>query len=322
MDALSEVLRAVRLAGAVILNADLGAPWGLTVTETTPLARGFLHDADKPAIFHVMLRGECWMQVDEDEPIRVTEGEALLFPHGHAHKLESFTDVTVSTPLATLLTPPIAGELVPAVHGGGGEHTRLATGLASFDRRLADPLLAALPNVVRVDLRGTAALEQLEGSLAFELTETEAPRPGGIASLARIAELVVIDVIRRHIEATPPGATGWLAGLDDRYVGRALALMHGRPGDEWTVEKLAKLVGLSRSALAEHFTRILGDPPITYLTRWRLSLAARDLANSSREIQGIAKDAGYESAGAFAHAFKRAFGKTPTAWRRKNRRRK
>jgi AraC family transcriptional regulator, alkane utilization regulator len=199
---------------------------------------------------------------------------------------------------------------------------RLVTGLAAVDRRLGDPLLVDLPRVMRVDLRGQHSVGQLENSLAFSLTETDAPRPGGIASLERIAELVVIDAIRRHIESTPPGSTGWLAGLDDRFVGRALALLHGSPGEDWTVQRLAKLVGVSRSALAEHFTRILGEPPITYLTRWRLCLAARELSGSMREIQGIAKDAGYDSAGAFSAAFKRAYGKTPTAWRKKQTRRK
>ena len=132
----------------------------------------------------------------------------------------------------------------------------------------------------------------------------------------------MIDIVSHHIEATPQGSTGWLAGLDDRFVGRALALMHGRPGDDWTVEKLAKQVGLSRSALAEHFTRILGEPPITYLTRWRLCLAAQTLAETHREIRAIAKDAGYESASGFSQAFKRVYGKAPTRWRRKQRRSK
>ncbi|APV50327.1 hypothetical protein BWI17_11870 [Betaproteobacteria bacterium GR16-43] len=321
MDALSEVLRAVRLAGAVILHADLGAPWGLDVPSATPLAKGFLHDADHPAIFHAVLRGECWMQMDEDEPLRVTEGEVLLFSHGDAHRLVSDPG-SATVPLASLVRPPVAGELLTIVHGGDGERVRLVTGLAAVDRRLGDPLLVDLPRVMRVDLRGQHSVGQLENSLAFSLTETDAPRPGGIASLERIAELVVIDAIRRHVESTPPGATGWLAGLDDRFVGRALALLHGSPGEDWTVERLAKLVGVSRSALAEHFTRIIGEPPITYLTRWRLCLAARELSGSMREIQGIAKDAGYDSAGAFSAAFKRAYGKTPTAWRKKQTRRK
>lgn len=322
MDALSEVLRAVRLTGAAILNADLGAPWAFAAGPAGALARGFIAEPHDPAVFYVVLEGMAWLQLSGDEePLRVSAGEGVLLAHGDAHWLGSEKGLE-PVALATLVRPPIAGELAPAVHGGVGPRTRLIAGLASMDRRLADPLLAALPRLVRVSLAQSAAVEQLRRALGFELSATEAPRPGGTASLARLAELVVIDVIRRHIEATPRGSTGWLAGLDDRYVGRALALMHGRPGDEWTVEKLARQVGLSRSALAEHFTRLVGEPPITYLTRWRLCLAAQSLASTHHEIRAIAREAGYENAGAFSHAFKRAFGKAPTAWRRRHRRRK
>jgi len=321
MDALSEVLRAVRLTGAAILNADFGAPWAVSVASSPALARGFLHDAHEPAVFYAVLEGMCWIQLGDDEALRIAAGEGVLLPHGDTHWLGSEKDLK-PVALSTLVKVPIAGELERVVHGGNGERTRLVAGLASMERRLADPLLASLPHLVRVNLAGSSGVEQLERALAFELTSSAAPRAGGTASLARLAELVTIDILRRHVEATPKGTTGWLAALADRFVGRALALMHGRPGEDWTVERLAKLVGLSRSALAEHFTRLVGEPPITYLTHWRLSLAARELAGSGREIQGIAKEAGYESAGAFSHAFKRAFGKAPSAWRRKHRRRK
>ncbi len=321
MDALSEVLRAVRLTGAAVLNADLGAPWAVAIQSSTALSRGFIHEAQDPGIFHAVLGGVCWLRLGDDEPIRIVAGEGVLLPFGDAHWLGSQAGLA-PVAFSSLVKVPIAGELAPVVHGGDGARTRLVTGLAAVDRRLADPLLASLPRLVRVNLAGSSAMEQLERSLAFELTASAAPRPGGTASLARLAELVAIDIIRRHVEGTPQGSIGWLAALDDRFVGRALALMHGRPGEVWTVEKLARQVGLSRSALAEQFTRMLGEPPITYLTHWRLCLAAQSLASTHREIRSIAKEAGYESAGAFSHAFKRAFGNAPTAWRRKHRRRK
>jgi transcriptional regulator GlxA family with amidase domain len=160
----------------------------------------------------------------------------------------------------------------------------------------------------------------MEEALGFSLSESEAPRAGGVATLGKLAELVFIEVVRRHIESTAPGASGWVAALNDRYVGRALALMHARPGENWTVERLARQVGLSRSALAERFVQVLGEPPITYLSRWRLRLAAQKLVSTRRTVESIAADAGYESSGAFAHAFKRTFGKPPSIWRkRKNR---
>lgn len=319
MDALSEVLRAVRMTGAMALNGDFGAPWAVDVASASALARGFLAEREQPAVFYAVLEGMCWIRLGEDEPLRIAAGEGVLLPHGDAHWLGSEKDLE-AVPLASLVKAPIAGELLPVVHGGDGERTRIVAGIASLDRRLADPLLASLSHLVRVNLVGSSALDQLSQALAFQLSATEAPRPGGTASLARLAELLVIDIVRHHIEATPQGSTGWLAGLDDRYVGRALALMHGRPGDEWTVEKLARQVGLSRSALAEHFTRMLGEPPITYLTRWRLCLAAQTLGNTHREIREVAREAGYESASGFSQAFKRVYGKPPTRWRRKQKR--
>jgi len=318
MDALSEVLRAVRLTGATILNADFGAPWGVAAGSSNALARGFLPEADTPAVFHLVTTGECWLQAEGVEPIRLRAGEVALLAHGEAHRLGD-APVSECVALAALVKPPIAGELAPVVHGGNGRRTHIITALAALDRRFADPLLASLPRVLRADLRGAPAAEHLRDALGLTLSGSEAPRAGGIATLARLAELVFIEAIRRHVEAIPPGDSGWLAGLGDRYVGRALALMHARPGEDWTVERLARQVGLSRSALAERFTELLAEPPITYLTHWRLRLAAQKLLGSTRSMAAIAREAGYESSGAFSHAFKRAFGKPPSIWRRRAR---
>ncbi|QJR15840.1 AraC family transcriptional regulator [Usitatibacter palustris] len=321
MDALSEVLRAVRLTGAAILNADCGAPWGMAVVSTTPLARGHIPDADNPAVFHLVVSGECWLMVGDAAPLRLRAGDVAVLAQGDAHRIGDKPE-SETVALASLIRAPIAGELVPMVHGGSGARTHVITGIAAADRRLADPLHAALPPVLRANLRGACAVDGLVDAVGLALSGNEAPRPGGMASLARFAELIFIEAIRRHVESIPPGATGWLAGLADRYVGRALALMHAKPGDDWTVEKLGRHVGLSRSALADRFTHLLGEPPITYLSHWRLRLAAQKLALTHRSVEAIATEAGYESANAFSHAFKRAFGKPPTVWRKKARVRK
>jgi transcriptional regulator GlxA family with amidase domain len=186
-----------------------------------------------------------------------------------------------------------------------------------MERPLCDPILEALPNLVKQDVRGTAPAKVMEEAMGFALSESNAPRAGGLATLAKLAELLFIEIVRRHVESTPSDATGWVAGLNDRYVGRALALMHGKPGDDWTVEKLARQVGLSRSALAERFVQLLGEPPISYLSRWRLRLAAHKLAATRRTVESIAADAGYESSSAFAHAFRQTFGKPPSIWRKR-----
>lgn len=320
MDALSEVLRAVRLTGAAMLHADLGAPWAIEAAASTALAKPFLPEADSPAVFHLLVAGECTLEAGTAGPVRLRAGEVAIVAHGEAHRLAN-GEGAQPVALASLAKPPIAGELAPVVHGGRGERTRIITGLAAMDRRLSDPLLASLPAVLRVDLRGSPAAALLEDSLGLTLSESDAPRPGGLAMLGALAELVFIEAIGHHVESTPPGATGWLAGLNDRFVGRAMALLHGRPGEDWTVEKLARQVGISRSALAERFTMVLGDSPIAYLTGWRLALAARNLAGTHRAVEAIAKEAGYESVGSFSRAFKRVYAKPPSIWRKRSRRR-
>jgi AraC-like DNA-binding protein len=318
MDALSEVLRVCRLRGAAVLNADLGSPWRIAVSPTASMIRGFLPDAESPAVLHLVLSGSGFLQMPGDEPVALAAGDALLFIRGAAHRLLADPQATEVT-LASLVKPPIAGELIPIRHGGSGARTRIVTALAALERPLCDPLVNALPPLVRTNLRGSPAARLMEEALGFALSDSDAPRAGGLAMLSRLAELLFIEIVRRHVEASATGATGWVAGLNDRYIGRALALMHGRPGEDWTVEKLARQVGLSRSALAERFVQVLGEPPIAYLSSWRLRLAAQKLAGTRRTVESIASDAGYESSGAFSHAFKRVFGKPPSIWRKKSR---
>ena len=319
MDALSEVLKVCRLRGAAVSNADFGAPWRVAVGATAPLIKAFLPDAESPAILHLVLTGECLVEIAGNDAVRLRAGEAVLLVRGTPHRIFSELDAPEVT-LTTLARPPLAGELVPVRHGGSGARTRVATCLAAMERPLCDPILEALPVLVRADLKSMPSARMMEDALGFSLSKSDAPRAGGLATLAKLSELLFIDVLRKHIEAAPPDAHGWIAGLNDRYVGRALALMHGKPGDNWTVEKLARQVGLSRSALADRFVQLLGEPPISYLSRWRLRLAAQKLVHTRRTVESIATDAGYESSGAFSHAFKRTFGKPPSIWRkRKNR---
>ena len=320
MDALSEVLRVCRLRGAAVLNADFGAPWSVAVGATGSLARTFLPEAESPAIFHLVIAGECLIHAAGGAPVRLGPGEAALVIRGSAHRLASSLDAPEAA-FTSLVRAPLAGELIPIRHGGNGARTRLVSCIASLEKPLCDPILDALPGVIAADLRGSPAAALMEQALGFSLSESDAPRAGGVATLARLAELVFIEILRHHVEASPAGAGGWIAGLNDRYVGRALALMHGKPGENWTVEKLARQVGFSRSALADRFVQILGEPPIAYLSSWRLRLAAQKLANTRRTVESIASDAGYESSGAFSHAFKRVFGKPPSVWRKKTRRR-
>ncbi|HEX4942920.1 MAG TPA: AraC family transcriptional regulator, partial [Usitatibacteraceae bacterium] len=310
MDALSEVLRLASLTGHVLADATAGGAWCVAVPA-----------ASSRAFAHVVLEGECTLQAGDSGPIALRAGDVAFAARGEGHLLGS--DLSIEpTPFAALLRPPVAGELAPVTLGGTGRRTRWVTLAISADRHLAEPLFASLPPVLKASLRGTAPLGWLSDSLGLCLSGSDAPRPGGAAALSRVAELVLIEALRRHVEELPPGGSGWLAALNDRYVGAALALVHGRPGEHWTVERLARQVGLSRSALAERFSLVVGEPIFGFLTRVRLQLAAHKLATTTHSIEAIAEGAGYEAVSSFSRAFKRTFGKPPTVWRRKSRRRR
>ncbi|MGH8703337.1 MAG: AraC family transcriptional regulator, partial [Burkholderiales bacterium] len=201
-------------------------------------------------------------------------------------------------------------------HGGGGAKTRFVCGFLRCDERLCRPMLEALPRILRVPLGDGPATAWLTSLLHAGTRETSAPRPGGETMLAKLSELLFVEALRRYIEMLPEQQRGWLAGLRDRFVGRTLALMHERPGHDWTVEELAGRVGVSRSSLAQRFTDFIGQAPMQYLARWRLTIAAQRLRDERVSLARIAADSGYESEAAFNRAFKRALGTTPGAWRR------
>jgi len=309
MDALSEVLRLARFSADVVLDAHGRGPWCVSVAASGSFARA-----------HLVLEGECTLRIADGEDLRLPAGTLAFLPHGDAHLIASSIDAG-AVPLSALLRAPVAGELAPVSLGKGGHATRWVCISVSCERHLAEPLLASLPQAVASDLLGAPTLNWLTGALGLHLSASDAPPVGDGAKRERLAELVLLEALRRHVHTLPPGGKGWLAGLDDRYVGRALALVHGRPSEPWTVERLGRQVGLSRSALAERFSEVMGEPIIAFLTRWRLQLAAESLLATPRSIESIARDAGYESASAFSHAFRRAFRKPPSVWRKRARRR-
>jgi len=309
VDALSEVLRLARFTAGVMLDATARSPWCVAVSPSASVAR-----------VHVVLEGECVIKSAAAGEVPLKSGELAYLPRGDAHLIGDPLEGEAQ-PLSALVKSPVAGEMPPIAIGGHGRATRWISLLTTCERHLAEPLLAALPPVVKVDLSNASALYWLTDALGLTLSASAAPPIGAAAERSRLAELVVIEALSRYVYWLPPGGTGWLAALNDRYVGRALALVHGRPSEPWTVEKLGRQVGLSRSALAEHFSQVMGEPIFAYLTRWRLQLAAEFLLTTRRPIAAIAHEAGYESAGAFSSAFKRVFGKPPSIWRGRSRRR-
>lgn len=320
MDALSDALRVLRLTGAMFLDAEFTVPWCTISHGSRP---GSLVPSSHPntVFFHVLMEGRCRARLAAGgASLELAAGDLIMLPRNDSHLLGS--DLHLAPTLAdTLVRPAGNGEMLRIEHGGGGERTHMVCGYLACDERLCGPMLESLPRILRVPLADGPAAAWLTSLLHAATRESAATRPGGETVLAKLSELLFVEALRRYIELLPEQETGWLAGLRDRFVGRALALLHERPGHAWTVEELAEKTGLSRSALAQRFTDILGQGPMQYLTRWRLTIAAQRLRSDTASLTSIAADSGYDSAAAFNRAFKRAFATTPAAWRRADRRR-
>lgn len=319
MDALSEVLKVLRLETGIFLEGRFTAPWCIDSAPGREDVSAILPDAEHVAIFHLLVEGRCRARLPGDrEAVEFGPGDLLLVPMGDAHLLGS--DVQLAPVRADLLVEP-GPEGGPARidYGGGGERARFLCGYLACDRRLCMPLLSALPRLVRIPVGDGPAARWLISSFEFGALEGGTRAPGSETLVARLAELLFVEAIRRYVDALPEGQGGWLAGLRDPAVGRALALLHARPGHAWTVDELARESAVSRSTLAERFARFLGESPMHYLLRWRMSLAAQALRTGREPVGRLAERLGYESEAAFNRAFKREYGSPPAAWRRAQR---
>ena len=219
-------------------------------------------------------------------------------------------------PAGAIVSPTRLSGMMRIEHGGGGNRTEFVCGFLACDKRLCRPLLQALPRMLHVPLGDGPDASWLVDSLERGVQESNAPGPGAHAMLARLAELLFVEAIRRYTQSLPPTQVGWLAALRDAHVGRALALLHADPSRHWTVEDLAREVGVSRTVLGGRFADFIGEPPMQYLTRWRLAIAAQALGSTNEAVSRIAERVGYDSESAFNRAFKREFELPPAAWRR------
>lgn len=318
MDVLSDVLRAIRLTGAVYFDINAKAPWIAESPSVSAICTRVMPEYEHVISFHIMLDGGCWAQLaDESQsPIRLESGDAVIFPSGDSHFMGSDKGKR-SEPDMSLYYRPNDRPLpfVFKEFGGSGTPARFVCGYLGCDARPFNPILEALPRMMHV--RATTPGGHLTHDLIrVALQESEQPRAGGETILSKLSELMFLQAVRQHIDSLPQESVGWLSGLRDRHVGAALALMHGRPADAWTIDSLAKEVGLSRSAFAARFTDLMGDSPMHYLGNWRLQLAARLLERPSVSIAQAAAEVGYESEAAFNRAFKKRVGAPPGAWRR------
>jgi AraC-like DNA-binding protein len=317
MDALSETLRVVRLIGAIFIQARFTAPWCYNSPHADAAAPVLEPGAERVVIFHLLTEGECYVDMGDGKPTHLVAGDAVLFPQGDAHLMTSAPGLKPVTP-GRRLDDVLQRRPRQIAYGGGGAATKLICGYLACDSRLARMLLGGLPPLVRVNVRGSNAGIWLEASLRYALAEARSPRPGGAGVLAKLAEVLFIEVLRVYMNEQHEGRTGWLAGVSDRIVGAALAAMHKTPAQQWTVEDLARAANTSRSVLAERFHDLVGSTPMQYLTQWRMLLAANMLCRGNLPLARIAEDVGYQTDTAFSRAFRREFGAPPATWRKNN----
>lgn len=313
MDALSEVLRTIRLRGAFFLNGRFHEPWCVNAPRGADMAHVLCPGAKQLAILHMVLEGRCWIQVDAGDALPMEAGDVVALPAGDAHLIGS--GVGHAPVDARHMLPVKVPEIAPIRYGGAGDGTFLACGWFACEGDVPNPLLAALPRVIRVSLAGRPARPWIEQSVRHALHEAAAGAPGSTAVAAKVAEAIFVETLRAYVDGMPAAQGGWLAGLRDPVVGRCLALMHGQPGRGWTLESLAEGAFTSRSVLAERFTELVGVAPMQYLKRWRLAVAARLLCAGRVNLIQVAEAVGYESEASFSRAFKGEYGVAPGAWR-------
>lgn len=314
LDVLSDVLRVVRASGALLLRGDFSAPWALAAPESDAIARLVHPDGSRLVILHLVAEGRCWVRASGCDRVELEEGEVVLFPRGHAHVMGWGESDAV--PVSALLpAPPWIEPAVLRLHGGGGR-TRIVCCYLRCDNLLFNPLLDTLPPVLHVRAQEAAGLEWFRASVRYVIAEASRGGPGSSAIIARLTELLFIEALRAHLCRLRDDEAGWLAALREPFVSRALHALHTRPADDWSVDALARQVGLSRSALMARFRRLLSLSPMRYLMLWRLQLAAHRLHATTESLATIAEDVGYGSEVAFSHAFKRFTGVSPLSWRR------
>ena len=303
-DPLGETLHMLRLTGTHYCRGEFTAPFSIQIPELEGVMT-----------FLVVTSGRCWLQVTDAEPRLLDQGNLALIPHGVPHVISSDPDLK-SEPLFDLPIEKISDRYECMRHGGGGEMTRTMYGVVRFDDVAAQHLLRLLPQTIYIDGWHEGAGGWLQSTLRFIASEAASLKPGGETVITRLADVVVIQAIRSWLENSPEADRGWLGALRDRQIGRALALIHKDPANDWDVTSLADAVAMSRSAFSARFTQLVGVSPGRYLTGWRMQIARTRLMDSIAPVAAIASDLGYKSEAAFCRAFKRTFEVSPGSVRR------
>jgi AraC-like DNA-binding protein len=327
-DTLSDLLRAVRLQGAVFYYVEGTPPWVAEAPRADEIIAAIMPGAEHMIEFHGVVAGSCWASIVDESPIRLEAGDVILFPQGDPHVMSSAPGMRAPRVDRNLYFSPRPPQLPYALSmkeaevtmtrlaGSDPDRATVVCGFLGLDARPFNPLLAALPRMLRIPGSTLGADSWVTTFMRAVVTESNSRRPGGEAVLERMSEMLFVEVLRRHIDSLPPEQTGWLAGMRDPAVGRALSFIHEKPAGAWTLERLSKEAGLSRSSLHERFVHLIGQPPMQYLAQWRMQVAAGLLRDTNAKLVEVALDVGYESEAAFSRAFKRIAGLSPGAWRK------
>jgi AraC-like DNA-binding protein len=307
-------LRVIRLSGGVFLEAEFTAPWCIGGKISADDCKPFLVAPRHVIASHFVAAGQMQLRIEGGETINVRAGEIVLLPHNDAHIFGS--DLSGARLQARdVMQPPQPGGMSRIKFGGGGAATEILCGFLGAETSF-NPLLSSLPPVLKLDVRATPSGAWIESSFRFAISEIAAGRVGSTTVIAKLSELLFVEAVSQYVASLPPERRGWLAGLRDPQIGRALALLHARPTEAWTADSLASEIGMSRSVFAERFTSLVGQPPMQYLMVWRMHLAAQRLREGRGSVAQVGLAMGYESEAAFSRAFKREFGISPGTWRR------
>ena len=316
MDALSEVLRTVKLDSAFFFNAEFSAPWSFRSPSSRKLAPYINQSSGHVIVYHLLIEGKAYAQLG-NERLALVPGDVVICPHGDSHSFES-GPCRLAVDGEGELQRIFSQGLKLSRMGGGGELARFICGYMVCEPSLSQVFLAGLPPIFKVNIRQDQAGQWLESSIRYSL-ESRAGGDGSYAVLERLCETLFIETLRRYTQLLPETRTGWLAGALDTQMGKVLALIHRQTATRWTLTSLANGAGISRSVLAQRFRRYIGEGPVSYLTRWRLQLGAQMLSSTTDSVAQIAAKVGYDSEQAFNRAFKRSFGNPPARYRKARR---
>jgi AraC-like DNA-binding protein len=301
-DVMADVLAGTGTDGVVFARSEMTAPWGLDFAQSNASAG-----------FHIVTRGTCWLRRPGLPSLQLVQGDVVLLAHGGGHGLADGPD-TPMIPFAAVCeaTDPAA----PMRAGGGGAETHLVCGAYYFDVEGVHPILSLLPPVIHLAAGHGPLAAPVESIVRLLSAEYAQPGPGHSAIVSRLVDALFVYIVRAWLQGQPEGSGGWLGALRDPAIGKTLALIHGQPDRDWTLEALAEAVAMSRAMFARRFRELVGEPPATYLTRWRMDLASRLLRDTDTPLAEVARRAGYGSEYAFSKAFSRQKGMPPGRYRR------